>query len=104
MNELDLQSISDSMIAGMLMHISNEVHHSHRLLVDEARRRLALRESKWISVEERLPEEGVHVLIAQKNGYQNVDLRRRDTRRWSTGAVITHWMPLPKLPGKEAQP
>ena len=60
-------------------------------------------ERRWIPVEERLPEEGVHVLIAQKNGYQNVDLRRRDTKQWSTGAKITHWMPLPPLPSEEVQ-
>ena len=56
MSESNFESMPDSMIAGMLMHISSEVHHSHRALVDEARRRLALNhESRWIPVEERLP-------------------------------------------------
>ena len=98
----DLESMSDHMIAGMLLHIVSEVHHSHRALVDEARRRLAS-SSKWISVKDAEPEQGVSVLVAQKNGFFNVDLRRRDTGRWSTGAAITHWMPLPKRPEKEAQ-
>ena len=53
---------------------------------------------RWIPVEERLPDENMYVLVAQKNGFYNVRLRRRDTGRWSTGAAITHWMPLPPAP------
>ena len=60
-------------------------------------------EHRWIPVEKRLPEEGVNVLVAQLNGFFNVDLRRRDTKQWSTGAKITHWMPLPLPPEKKVQ-
>lgn len=63
---------------------------------------------EWISVEERLPEKDVRVLVCIKSdrSYTNIDTDRLDNRgfvRWYKD--VTHWMPLPEAPkmkgGKE---
>jgi len=101
MSENDLMFMPDSMIAGMLMHISSEVHHSHRAIVDEARRRLALsHESRWIPVEERLPEQDGHYLVMHLIGPVFCEFDLRD--QWF-GLPVTHWMPMPKPPKREVQ-
>lgn len=104
MSESNFESMPDSMIAGMLMHISSEVHHSHRALIDEARRRLALsHERRWIPVEERVPEEDVPVLCIDTRVVQMVAWN--GWGEWcgpEIKAEITHWMPLPEPP--ETQP
>ncbi len=85
------------------MHISSEVHHSHRALVDEARRRLALsHESRWIPVKERLPEADVYVVVLHQNGLFNITFILKYTTEWATISKVTHWMPLPEPP-KEVQ-
>ena len=55
-------------------------------------------ESRWIPVEERLPEVDAWVLTAWRNGLFAVE--RRFGEKWSTGAFITHWMPLPEPPSR----
>lgn len=62
---------------------------------------------KWISVEDRLPEPGVVVLVYSKLGctYFSYILRyhlegRPFAIEYSGGWEITHWMPMP-LPPKE---
>lgn len=103
MSESNFESMPDSMIAGMLMHISSEVHHSHRAIVDEARRRLALRdEHRWIPVEERLPQAECPVLTLCNGKTRSVQYRFFDGG-WTTSATVTHWMPLPEPPKKEVQ-
>lgn len=63
------------------------------------------RKQEWISVEERLPEENVRVLVYLKSDAQpftrfDTDRRRNgEWVRWVTG--ITHWMPLPEPPKGE---
>ena len=72
---------------------------------------------EWVSVDERLPEAGVKVLFcAELAGVYHVCLGHkasddRDNRLWfdhaATGRegypmdvyTVTHWMPLPPLPG-----
>jgi len=63
--------------------------------------------SKWISVKDELPEEGLSVLV-----YDDYDDRFRvdhvrpyqeEKQRWHTAAgpgwgYVTHWMPLPDQP------
>ena len=76
---------------------------------------------KWISVEERLPEDGlpanstkkqIKVLTAIKgeNGYtvrsqmrmRNYYISKPETWAWKySGGKITHWMPLPQPPREE---
>ena len=66
---------------------------------------------RWISVEERLPEKGVFVVVYYGHFIGNLmDVYMWDGECWrsSTGYLedaenITHWMPLPKPP-KEATP
>ena len=61
--------------------------------------------SGWISVEERLPEEGLWVLVVyvEKHGrFIDIGVHRNDGV-WSVACLepntVTHWMPLPELPG-----
>ena len=57
--------------------------------------------NEWISVEERLPKEGVRVLVYLKEKvgrYTQTDTDRvvNTWVRW--GDDVTHWMPLPEPP------
>lgn len=68
---------------------------------------------KWISVEERLPEEDGEYLVLKVHNYHKDDgwmaqevalfLRTRDPE-WVIGNLceVTHWMPLPE-PAKEEE-
>ena len=64
---------------------------------------------RWISVEERLPEKGVFVVVYYGNFIGNLmDVYMWDGECWrsSTGYLedaenITHWMPLPEPPKEE---
>ena len=59
-------------------------------------------ENKWISVDERLPEENVRVLVWLKDDvqrYTHIDTDRRLHAIWVRwGENVTHWMPLPEPP------
>jgi hypothetical protein len=64
-------------------------------------------ERRWIPVDERLPQEGVNVLVALRIGDRlTVDTDRIYGGRWfaygSRGyrgsGYVTHWMPLPNHP------
>lgn len=57
-----------------------------------------MNESPWISVKERLPLDGVQVLVT--NGK---DFRRSDHNKfgWTCDPLagfVTHWMPIPEVP------
>jgi hypothetical protein len=58
---------------------------------------------RWIPVEERFPQAERAVLTLWKDSVRTVEWMFRNGE-WTTGATITHWMPLPPLPQKEAQP
>ena len=57
---------------------------------------------EWISVDERLPEENVRVLVwLQDNAQQfiHIDTDRRLHGKWVRWVTdVTHWMPLPEAP------
>ena len=61
---------------------------------------------KWISVEERLPEEFEDVLVFSRNGSRTWTEVAHLTRNqwWRVGIPminVTHWMPLPEPPKEE---
>ena len=70
---------------------------------------LQARIPQWISVKDRLPEDGTRVM-AYVNGWHEVAWHRKSIREWqfrdeiafnnetNTYGLVTHWMPLPELP------
>ena len=59
------------------------------------------KQSEWISVDERLPEEGVRVLVWLdiEDNYTNIDTDRILRVKWVRwNSFVTHWMPLPEAP------
>ena len=55
-----------------------------------------VREVKWISVEERLPEDDETVLTW--GDLQIVMMDWRHENKWCCFGDVTHWMPLPEPP------
>lgn len=51
--------------------------------------------SEWISVEERLPSEGVLVIVWDGKYY---DIVLMGEHNFHTEENVTHWMPLPEPP------
>lgn len=63
---------------------------------------------RWISVEERLPEDYEDVVIIMRNGASSwYRVAYREYGGWSFGGgrrvtdEVTHWMPLPEPPKEE---
>lgn len=58
---------------------------------------------KWISVKDRKPPEGQHVLVVRNHRLRS--LYPIDVVCWSecyiTHDIVTHWMPLPQQPKSE---
>ena len=60
-----------------------------------------MNDQKWISVNDRLPDDGESVLTC-KNGKVDVQVYEKNRNGWIQGnwfwpmATVTHWMPLPK--------
>lgn len=62
---------------------------------------------EWISVEDRLPDENIDVLVLAKSGWMGVRFYRLDDGvhawGWYPGGLpignSSHWMPLPDPPG-----
>lgn len=52
--------------------------------------------SPWVKVSERVPEEGVAVLLAHADGRVRQFTWTAEDARWAT-----HWMPLPQAPGEQ---
>lgn len=69
-------------------------------------RQLEAQAQRWISVEDRLPEESEDVLVFCRNDNitWNTIAHRVRTLWWRSGVPIesiTHWMPLPEPPEEE---
>lgn len=73
----------------------SEAHYQNYLqMLDRVDKLVA--ERGWIPVEERLPKPETFVLTAWKNGMFQVV--RITNGKWTTGATVTHWMPIPEVP------
>lgn len=66
--------------------------------------------SRWISVEERLPEDGKNVLIFVRtmSRWWHMEVDWHTGNSWYNNAEtnwnkITHWMPLPEPPKEESK-
>lgn len=71
--------------------------------------------SEWISVEDRLPEDGDYITFTNASGKTNgviaqklvtKQIRGKTVRRWEWNGrispwAVTHWMPLPEPPKGE---
>lgn len=53
--------------------------------------------SGWISVKDRLPEDGVEVLVVS-DGETGASWHEAGEFGWAIGGTVTHWAPLPKPP------
>ena len=106
-----IQAIRNATWEGDVVRVSTE---GARIIVD------VLKGQDWISVKERLPEEGVRVLAVKKlkNGRRDLALatcipeyKHHDyvtgedivEPYWVCGGNnnITHWMPLPEMPEED---
>jgi hypothetical protein len=52
---------------------------------------------QWISVKDRLPEDGVEVLVVS-DGETGASWHEAGEFGWAIGGTVTHWAPLPKPP------
>lgn len=80
-----------------------------RIMLMDTVSKMCGKTQRWISVEERLPEEGKFVLLQYAKNAQNPTLHARNTMavgRYEYGMFlvegcsvrVTHWMPLPEPP------
>ena len=70
--------------------------------------------NEWISVKERLPEiDGIYLCVLDVKSIVGFDYNTIETLRYSFGCwlydrketnLVTHWMPLPKLPAHDREP
>lgn len=78
---------------------------NHRQLIKDLEATISILETtqKWISVKDRLPPKGQHVLVARTHR----SLYPIDVVCWSedyiTHDIVTHWMPLPDAPTTEGK-
>jgi hypothetical protein len=63
------------------------------------------RAGEWISVKDRLPDEGMYIMFDSDIGDESICAVRftgkvwRHLKEWVSGTVmVTHWMPLPAPP------
>ena len=69
----------------------------------------ALEKTKWISVDDRLPEEKVNCIVHYKHaycdndGYWEIGFCYYDGEKFKLGPAykVTHWMPIPQPPKGE---
>lgn len=65
-----------------------------------------LKEHRWISVQEKLPENNVPVIVARKGG--KVEQGYKGVGDWwhvygTRTKAVTHWMPMPTSPDKGSE-
>lgn len=74
-----------------------------RKIIAEAPAADVVERPRWISVKERMPEDGKNVLAYEGGGFYFLDWCCDG--KWVVAsesiAVVTHWMPLPEPPKEE---
>jgi hypothetical protein len=84
-----------------------DIHKSMQEYADQQTKELReeierLKESKWISVEERLPKDGERVLIITDNSYPEIGEILNgsfvESQEFKDRRYTTHWQPLPNNP------
>ena len=82
-----------------------QTYGEFRALALMAAQELEAARSRWISMEEKLPEEGLSVIVHCSDGRVRESWMRngffRDAAGRHIGIRITHWMPLPEPPKEE---
>ncbi len=84
-----------------------EAEAYHRLCLDALREKKKQEIQKWISVDDKLPEDYVFVLVVAENWKRVVAVALYVDHKFYTQAAentpmnITHWMPLPEPPEGE---
>lgn len=84
----------------------NEYYASRGMLIPELCREIDKAKAqvpRWISVKERLPEDGKTVFVVCKDGFTTMMLFRDGNWYWYgiTYDSITHWIDLPQPPREE---
>lgn len=83
----------------------DQIEHIADAIIESDIIKCCHRQSEWISIDERLPEEGVRVLVWLKGDgsqYTSTDTDRLSLKKWVRwGRLVTHWMPLPEPPKGE---
>jgi hypothetical protein len=111
------QAIKKSMNGGFSSDVYNRAYEAVMNALDEnksecarlsAELEVVKAERKWISVDERLPEEGKRVLILFENGAVKIGHHWKTSQQWATddgcyyhGASyswVIGWRPLPQPP------
>lgn len=100
--------MTNKQLAKQLRDIGNSLFDrtndpNFKLLLDEAGDRLE-NQSKWISVDERLPEKEDDYLVYTTAGFIETDRfsvpedKDVDGHWFELDDYVTHWMPLPEAP------
>ena len=100
------EALKDNSDDGLVNDINDMLHgmiganHDVKIQMIVNRVRRHDKQSEWVSVGDRLPDEPKHYLTIHKNNGMWVDLWHIHKKRFgSVGAEeITHWQPLPEPP------
>ena len=107
LREIDMPKTADQMDAAA--NAIEELVAERDGWIEQERKMLIKSVPKWISVEERLPEDGGYTIVFCADGERrHVTFAKfqKTPKRWElTGTRsywhVTHWMPLPSAPKEE---
>ena len=94
--------VTDEMIEAAIAHKYGDVVANEKMTGKMRALLNVAIQAAWVSVEDRLPEIGVEVIITTKHGHVSTDHRRPFSGTWyydGSHNSITHWMPMPEFKG-----
>ena len=97
-NGCTLYYVADHLIANGVTVQNRDIHWATERAYKNG---LEAGKPKWIPVTERLPEDGIQVLVCTKHGKLFPAHSKYGKWRVSGSVTITHWMPLPEPPKGE---